>query len=119
MTNNEVQLVCAGQPAGGFYTHEGTLYNALGYALAVDALSHSGPGETSRLDLSTVCAEAITPGLDLTDFLLTENTIPIAGLAILVYPSKVTAEPAIKSKSLHCLVSYFHLLTVVLLGYAK
>ncbi|TKA74703.1 hypothetical protein B0A55_05096 [Friedmanniomyces simplex] len=97
VSNNEVQTVCAGQPAGSFYTHEGTLYNALGYALAVDALSHSGPGQASRLNLATVCANYLTPGLDLADFLLTENSIAIAGLAILVYPNKVVAEPAIKS----------------------
>ncbi|KAK4547442.1 hypothetical protein LTR36_001098 [Oleoguttula mirabilis] len=97
VSNNEVQLICAGQPAGGFYTHEGTLYNALGYALAVDALSHSGPGLASRLNLGTVCAQAITPGLNLTDFLLTENAIVIAGFSLLVYPNKVTVEPAIRS----------------------
>jgi len=98
VSNNEVQTVCAGQAAGGFYTHEGVLYNALGYALAVDALSHAGPGRTSRLNLGTVCAAPITPGLDLTDFLITENAIAIAGTAILVYPNKVVAEPAIKSE---------------------
>ncbi|KAK1094378.1 hypothetical protein LTR48_000476 [Friedmanniomyces endolithicus] len=89
--------ICAGLPAGSFYTHEGTLYNALGYALAVDALSHAGPGEASRLDLASVCASYLTPGLDLNDFLLTEDSIAIAAVAILVYPDKVVAEPAIKS----------------------
>ncbi|KAK0254721.1 hypothetical protein B0A54_08588 [Friedmanniomyces endolithicus] len=97
VTNNEVQTICAGQPAGGFFTHEGVLYNALGYALAVDALSHAGPGQASRLDLASVCASYLTPGLDLNDFLLTEDSIAIAGVAILVYPGKVVAEPAIKS----------------------
>lgn len=100
VSNNEVQLVCAGQPAGSFFTHEGTLYNALGFALATDALSHSGPGEVSRLNLASVCSNYITPGLNLNDFLLTENTIPIAAVAIVVYPNKVTVEPAIKSELL-------------------
>ncbi|EMD00999.1 hypothetical protein BAUCODRAFT_191248 [Baudoinia panamericana UAMH 10762] len=100
VSNNEVQTVCAGQAAGSFYTHEGTLYNPLGYALAVDALSHDGPGNPSRLDLPTVCSQYLTPGLDLGDFLETENSILIAGLAIGVYPNKVVTEPAIKSKYL-------------------
>ncbi|KAK0289371.1 hypothetical protein LTR35_002568 [Friedmanniomyces endolithicus] len=97
VSNNEVQSICAGLPAGSFYTHEGTLYNALGYALAVDALSHAGPGEVSRLDLASACASYLTPGLDLNDFLLTEDSIAVAAVAILVYPDKVVAEPAIKS----------------------
>ncbi|KAK5733422.1 hypothetical protein LTR17_009667 [Elasticomyces elasticus] len=95
-SNNEVQTVCAGQAAGTFYTHEGTLYNPLGFALAVDALSHSGPGQASRLILGSVCAPYLTPGLNLADFKLTENSIAIAGTAILVYPNKVLQEPAIK-----------------------
>ncbi|KAK0947255.1 hypothetical protein LTR29_001210 [Friedmanniomyces endolithicus] len=97
VSNNEVQTICAGQPAGSFYTHEGILYNALGYALAVDALSHAGPGKVSRLNLASVCASYLTPGLDLSDFVLTEDSIAVAGVAILVYPNKVVAEPAIKS----------------------
>lgn len=101
VSNNEVQLVCPGQPAGSFYTHEGILYNALGYALAVDALSNDGPGEPSRLDLATVCSTYLSPGLDLADFLETENSILVAAVAILVYPNKTTQEPPIKGKSPH------------------
>ncbi|KAK1074624.1 hypothetical protein LTR74_000867 [Friedmanniomyces endolithicus] len=97
VSNNEVQSICAGQPAGGFYTHEGILYNALGFALAVDALSHAGPGKVSRLDLGRVCGDYLTPGLGLDDLLLTEDSIAVAGVAILVYPDKVVAEPAIRS----------------------
>lgn len=97
VTNNEVQLICPGLPAGGFYTHESMLANPITYALALDALSHAGPGKTSRLDLTTLCNEYIASGLDLADFLLTENTIPIALLAIILYPSKVTTDPAIMS----------------------
>ncbi|KYG47165.1 hypothetical protein M433DRAFT_164586 [Acidomyces richmondensis BFW] len=100
VSNNEVQLVCPGQPAGSFYTHEGILYNALGYALAVDALSNDGPGQPSRLDLATVCSTYLTPGLDLADFSETENAILIAAVAILVYPDKTTLEPPIKGISL-------------------
>ena len=99
VSNNQVQLVCPpGSPAGSFYTHEGTLYNPLGYALAVDALTHDGPGRRSRSDLDTVCATYLTPGLDVTDFLLTENTVLVAGAAFLLYPNKVFDEPPIKGK---------------------
>lgn len=105
VSNNEVQTICAGQPAGSFYTHEGTLYNSLGYSLAVDALTHSGPGQVSRLsNLNTICSYYLTPGLNLADFLETENSILIAGIAILAYPNKVTQEPPIKSKSEMALV---------------
>lgn len=99
VTNNEVQKICPGQPAGSFYTHEGILYNPIGYALLVDALSHNGPGQVSRIDLSSICGEYLTPGLDLSDLLLTENTILVAVVAILLYPNSITQEPAIKGMS--------------------
>ena len=116
VSNNEVQTVCAGQAAGTFYTHEGTLYNPLGYALVQDALTHDGPGQTSRLSLGSVCNNYLTPGLDLSGFLLTENSIAIAGLAIIVYPNKVLVEPAIKSKYQNACYECF--LLTVLVGYA-
>ncbi|WPH03142.1 Hypothetical protein R9X50_00601700 [Acrodontium crateriforme] len=97
VTNNEVQTICPGQPAGGFFGHEGVLYNNLGYALAVDALQHDGPGQVARLDLPSVCSYPITEGLNLADVLETENTLLIAGLSILLYPSPSSTEPAIKS----------------------
>lgn len=97
VTNNEVQAVCPDGSAGGsFYPHEGTLYNPLGFALAVDALSHAGPGRPERLNLEKVCEPFLTPGLDLADFLLTENAILIAGVTIVTYPDKVVDEPPIK-----------------------
>lgn len=95
-SNNEVQTVCPGQVAGSFYTHEGILYNPLGFALMEDALSHAGPGEAARLDLPAVCSTYLTPGLDLADFLLTENTLLVAGVAVLTYPDDVVTEPPIK-----------------------
>ena len=99
VSNNEVQTVCPpGNPGGSFYTHEGTLYNPLGFALAVDALKNPGPGRASRLDLSSVCSTYLTPGLDLADFLLTENAILVAGAALVAYPNKVLKEPAIRCK---------------------
>ncbi|KAF2161828.1 hypothetical protein M409DRAFT_27884 [Zasmidium cellare ATCC 36951] len=97
VTNNEVQTICPGQPAGSFYTHEGTLYNPIGYALLVDALSHDGPGQVSRIDLNSICGQYLTSGLDLSDLLLTENSILTAAVTTLLYPDSTTVEPAIKA----------------------
>ncbi|KAH8660489.1 hypothetical protein BX600DRAFT_383634, partial [Xylariales sp. PMI_506] len=97
VTNNEVQVVCAGKAAGGFFTHEGILYNSLAYALAVDALTNGGPGRVSRLSLDQVCAQSITPGLAMSDILAVEINFPIFLATTLLYSNKVTVEPAIKS----------------------
>jgi hypothetical protein len=94
-SNNEVQVVCAGQLAGSLYTHEGTLYNPLGFALLKDALANEGEGRPERLDLGAVCNDFVAPGLVLSDVLETENQILVAALAILTYPRSVFVEPAI------------------------
>lgn len=96
--NAEVQSVCGiGSAAGTFNTHESMLYNSLSYALAVDALTHPGPADLSRVDLNKVCSVFVAPGLSLTDVVETEATIPIAAAAILVYPQRVIfpSEPTI------------------------
>jgi hypothetical protein len=77
VSNSEVQSVCNGKPAGLFYTHEGVLYHPLAYALAVDALTHAGPGQTSRLDLNAICNTITSPGLSLADVVATEGSHPI------------------------------------------
>lgn len=76
------------------------LYNPLSFALAQDALTNSGPGSTSRIDLTTVCNQYLATGLNIGDLLLTENAILIAGLALVVYEPKVTEEPAISAYAL-------------------
>jgi hypothetical protein len=109
VSNIEVQVVCKGQLAGSLYTHEGTLYNPLGFALLKDALANNGTGEPSRLDLGSVCNDFITPDLVVSDFLVTENVILVAVLAILAYPDKVFDEPAIRgtlSKDIYVLEQY-------------
>jgi pimeloyl-ACP methyl ester carboxylesterase len=93
VTNNEIQKVCADQVGGTFYTHEGVMYSSLAFALAKDALVNGGPGQVSRLNLKTVCASYLAPGLSLEDAITTEESIANAAVAILAYPSKVTAEP--------------------------
>lgn len=97
VTNNEVQLICPGQVAGSLYTHEGMLYNPITFALFEDAMTHAGPGEVSRIDTATLCNQYLATGLDLGDFLLTENSLLVAGLALVLYEPKVAAEPAIMS----------------------
>lgn len=62
-----------------------------------DALTHDGPGDPSRLDLSTICQQIVTPGLSLDDVIATEGTIVVAAVAILTYDPKFFAEPAIMS----------------------
>ncbi|RKK80486.1 hypothetical protein BFJ69_g4294 [Fusarium oxysporum] len=96
VTNAEVQIVCAGKPGGSFYTHESMLANPLSYAL-----THEGPGKISRLDLGTVCASSLAPGLGLEDLLITENAIVIAGISLVTYLPKVKQEPAIKEYALN------------------
>jgi len=95
VTNVEVQTACPGQPGGSFYGHEGILYNPLSIALLKDAMSNPGPGSLSRIDAKGLCASYLGAGLGLGDLLVTENSIAIAGLAILVGNPRVTAEPAV------------------------
>jgi hypothetical protein len=94
-TNNQIQTICEGRPAGGVYLHEGVLYNPLAYALVLDALQNDGPGQVSRLDLDTICEQIVAPGLSLDDVLATEGLIPLAALNLLLYPQKVLDEPPV------------------------
>ncbi|KAL1307001.1 hypothetical protein AAFC00_005631 [Neodothiora populina] len=100
VTNNEVQTVCAGLAGGSFYTHEGMLYNPLAFALAKDALTNGGPGQVSRIDTTAVCNQYLATGLNIGDFLLTENAVLVAGLALITYLPKATEEPAISGYAL-------------------
>lgn len=97
VTNNEAQTVCIGLIGGSFYTHEGMLYNPLSFALAEDALTNGGPGLPSRVDLTTVCNQYLAVGLNIGDFLVTENAIVVAGLALVLHEPKVTEEPVISA----------------------
>lgn len=97
VSNNELQSLCPDQPAGGFYTHEGVMYNAVAWALAKDAITHDGPADLSRIDLATECAKYVADGLTLDNVVATEGLIPLAIVNYLLYPTKVFAEPAIMS----------------------
>lgn len=97
VSNNHLQTVCALQPGGGVYLHEGTLYNPLTWALAADALRHKGPGDTRRIDTEKVCAGLIAPQLGAGDLLGSEGLLLIAVAEILAYSPKAFKEPVIAS----------------------
>lgn len=97
VSNNHIQTICADQPAGGVYTHEGMLYNPLAWALAVDAINNDGPGDPSRLDLDNVCSLYIPAQLELDDILGTEGLLLVAVAEILGYSPRTSSEPAIAS----------------------
>ncbi|KAJ5281404.1 hypothetical protein N7478_006776 [Penicillium angulare] len=97
VTNTQIQLACPGKPAGGFYTHEAMLVNPIAYALFVDALTHDGPGELSRIDLDTVCDQIVPLGLGLDDLLGTEAMAVIYGIVdTLSYGESEPQEPPLK-----------------------
>jgi hypothetical protein len=60
-------------------------------------LTHDGPGDLSRLDLSKVCSTVITSGLNGNDILATEATQITAAKNVLGHWPKVMVEPAIMS----------------------
>ncbi|KAI4720848.1 alpha/beta-hydrolase [Aureobasidium sp. EXF-10727] len=97
VTNNYLQGICPGLPGGSFYTHEGVLYNPIAFGLVKDALVNGGAGQTSRLNLNSLCNMYLAEGLNVGDLLLTENSILVAALSLVLYEPKVTVEPAIKS----------------------
>ncbi|KAF2837719.1 alpha/beta-hydrolase [Patellaria atrata CBS 101060] len=98
VSNNYVQDLCPGQVAGKTVLHGGILYNALAWALIEDALTHDGPGKTSRLSLSKVCKQAAAPGLTAVDVIATHGSTNInAALNILMYVIKGKKEPSMKA----------------------
>jgi hypothetical protein len=96
-SNTFLQGACALQPAGLVYTHEGVLYNPVTYALLIDAMTHDGPGDFSRV--SSACQDIAAPGLSVSDILETESTIVLAALNILSYTPKTTVEPSLPAYS--------------------
>jgi hypothetical protein len=95
-TNNEVQTLCKGMEADALYTHEGTLYNPIGYALAIDALTHDGPGQFSRVG-NSACNSYLAQGLDEGDLVVTETSILVAAVTLTFDTNKSYSEPAVKA----------------------
>ena len=100
VTTALVQEVCPGQPAGSVYTHEGVLYSPVAWALAVDALTHDGPADLSRVDWNVVCARFAAPQLQLHDVLGCEAALVIALGHFITHPHKVVREPELKPYAL-------------------
>ncbi|KAJ5975310.1 hypothetical protein N7481_009017 [Penicillium waksmanii] len=95
VTAAHIQTVCAGRVGGGFYTHEGLLYNPLAWALALDAIAHDGPADLDRIDRDGVCGLMVAPELDLSDLLGTEGLLVIAVMELVLYKPHTIAEPPI------------------------
>lgn len=96
VTNAILQEVCPGQPAGGIFTHEGILYSSVAWALAVDALTHDGPGDINRIDRDVVCAHFAAPELQLDDVLGCEAVFVMGIVSFITHPHKVINEPELK-----------------------
>ncbi|PSR99248.1 hypothetical protein BD289DRAFT_357095, partial [Coniella lustricola] len=96
VTNAQVQEVCAGAVAGAIYGHETIMVHPLAYALAKDALANEGPGLVSRVDVDSVCATYLAPGLELSDLFLTENTLVWSLATLVMDADKSETEPVIK-----------------------
>jgi hypothetical protein len=96
--NNLIQEVCPSQPAGLIYTHEGILYNPLGYALAVDAIAHEGHADTSRMLANNpgICLLLTIPGLTVDEVLILESTVIVFALNSVIYVPKQVEEPPIR-----------------------
>lgn len=93
--NFQYQKLCPNATAGRFYTHEGALYNPVGYALATDAIKNGGPGKTSRIDLESLCKEPYAEGLNADDVATTELDLLYAAY-YLFFLNKVKHEPEIR-----------------------
>jgi triacylglycerol esterase/lipase EstA (alpha/beta hydrolase family) len=64
IANIAVQEVCPGHVADHLAMGS---YDPVGYALALDAITHAGPAQAARI-MTTVCAEAFQPGVDPSTF---------------------------------------------------
>lgn len=92
ITNVAVQDVCPLNTAD--HLAVGT-YDPVGYALAVDALTHDGPAVPARLPLTT-CTKLLMPGVDPLTFPGKYVDLWNKVLAELVVFPHVTSEPALK-----------------------
>ncbi|KAK5701512.1 hypothetical protein LTR97_004327 [Elasticomyces elasticus] len=95
VTNVFIQETCALQPGGVPYTHEGAMSSNLAFDLAVDAITHEGPGRLDRLNLAKTCSFAATEGLTALDVVYTAGATTQALYNILA-ASGATGEPLIK-----------------------
>jgi triacylglycerol esterase/lipase EstA (alpha/beta hydrolase family) len=92
IANIAVQQVCPGHVADHLAMGS---YDPVGYALALDAVTHAGPAQAARIAL-TVCAEAFQPGVDAETFAAEDARYDQwAGETFATWP-RVAAEPPLK-----------------------
>ncbi|KAL4897987.1 hypothetical protein BDV59DRAFT_198237 [Aspergillus ambiguus] len=70
-------------------------HDAAGFAIALDALTHGGSADVSRIN-KTACAEVIAPGMDPTLASLTEAAANDIIKGIILGGPKTSQEPALK-----------------------
>lgn len=92
ITNVALQEICPAHIADHF---KAITYDAVGYALAIDALTHDGPADPARID-RRVCNEEFHPGVDPATF----PTNYLNALATAVYrqatAQRVDREPPLR-----------------------
>jgi triacylglycerol esterase/lipase EstA (alpha/beta hydrolase family) len=92
IANIAVQEVCPGHVADHLAMGS---YDPVGYALAIDAVTHAGPAEAARVAL-TVCAEPFQPGVDPSTFAEDDAGYDrTAGETFATYP-RSTSEPPLR-----------------------
>jgi triacylglycerol esterase/lipase EstA (alpha/beta hydrolase family) len=92
IVNIAVQQVCPGHTADHLAMGS---YDPVGYALALDAVTHAGPAAAARVSL-TVCAETLQPGVDQETFAAEDAKYDqTAGETFGTYPH-VASEPPLK-----------------------
>ncbi|KAH7031463.1 uncharacterized protein B0I36DRAFT_363152 [Microdochium trichocladiopsis] len=102
VVNVELQKVCPlDSPASLLSDHVSPLWGAALQALIKDALTHDGPADISRIPNWTgECSKLAADGLTLADVVGTTSIGPIAVASWLLYPKRVTTEPAVPAYAL-------------------
>ncbi len=85
-TNIATQDVCPARPVDHVTISTG---DAVGYALALDALTHDGPADAGRFDITT-CAQPFIPGTNPADLFSVQGSTAFDG-------EYVTEEPPLKA----------------------
>lgn len=83
-SNVAIQDLCPGRPVSHFTLEA----DAVGFALVMDALTHTGPTNPARFDEAT-CLQSTMPGVSLTE----GRGDPIAGYATFATAERAREEP--------------------------
>jgi hypothetical protein len=88
-----IQDVCPGRAVN----HGAEPVDAAVFAVAMDALTHPGPGGVSRIDTAAVCAQSYLPGLTPDDGAIAQEVVYGNGGEAFALGPDVPAEPALRS----------------------